>query len=103
MKSAPPGAVYRADRPRRALLADDGLQVGEDFFLELVEALTEGLAEVAVAVLSALERFGVCDHAGEALARDQVVGPQAGELGGRQRALPYGWHREAARGDERLA
>src|SRR2546430_16463445 len=97
MKSAPPGAVYRADRPRRALLADDGLQVGEDFFLELVEALTEGLAEVAVAVLSALERFEVGDHAVEAVALDQVVGHQEGELVGRQRAFLEVPHREAAR------
>src|SRR5688572_33218408 len=68
-------------------LADDGLEVGEDFELELVEALTERAAEVGVAVLAALEGGEVRDHALEPVAGDEVVGHQEGELVGRQRAL----------------
>src|SRR6267143_593823 len=83
-------------------LTDDRLQVGENFALELVEALAEGVAEVAVPVLAALERLEVVDHARKAVALDQVVRHQEGQLIGRQRAFLEVAHREAARIAERL-
>src|SRR5262249_43343158 len=58
-------------RPR---LTDDGLQVGEDFLLELIEGLAERVTEVAVPILPALERLEVGDDTVEAVALDQVVG-----------------------------
>src|SRR5438034_1303452 len=68
-------------------LTDDRLQVGEDFALELVEALAEDVAEVAVPVLAALERLEVVDHARKAVAPDQVIRHQERQLIGRQRAV----------------
>src|SRR2546428_5953725 len=83
-------------------LTDDRLQVGEDFALELVEALAEDVAEVAVPVLAALERLEVVDHARKAVALDQVIRHQERQLIGRQRACLEAAHREAARIAERL-
>src|SRR5207249_924526 len=83
-------------------LTDDRLQVGEDFALELVEALAEDVAEVAVPVLAALERLEVVDHARKAVALDQVIRHQERQLIGRQRAFLEVAHREAARVAERL-
>src|SRR5437773_2300482 len=83
-------------------LTDDRLQVGEDFALELVEALAEDVAEVAVPILAALERLEVVDHARKAVALDQVIRHQERQLIGRQRAFLEVAHREAARVAERL-
>src|SRR5438034_2023161 len=92
----------RCGGPGGPRLTDDRLQVGEDFALELVEALAEDVAEVAVPVLAALERLEVVDHARKAVALDQVIRHQERQLIGRQRAFLEVAHREAARVAERL-
>src|SRR2546421_8672064 len=102
MKAAPPGAVYRASAQWTARLANDGLEVGQHFLLELVEALAEGVAEVAMPVLTALEVLEVVEHARKAVALDQVVGHQERQLVGGQRALLEVAHRETAGVAERL-
>src|SRR5687767_13598933 len=58
----------------RARLSDDGLQMAKHFPLELVETLAEGVPEVGVAVLPAVEQAKVAHDAAEAVAGDEVVG-----------------------------
>src|SRR5204862_334174 len=89
-------------RPVAARLANDGLEMGQHFLLELVEALAERVTEVAVPVLAALERLEVVEHARKAVALDQVVGHQERQLVGGQRAFLEVAHREAAGVAERL-
>src|SRR5205823_13151817 len=83
-------------------LADDALEVGEDFALELIEVLAEGVVEVGVTVLATLERAEIRQHARKAIARDEIVGHQERQLVGRQRALAQMPHGEPARVAERL-
>ena len=73
------------------------LQVRQNLVLELLDALTEGAAEVAVTVLAARERTEVFDHPVEAVTLDEVVGHQERELIGGQRALLPMAHRESPR------
>src|SRR5688572_10665697 len=89
---------FRYGRVRETMrLPDDGLEVAEDFLLELLEALTERLTEVRVTVLPALERAEVAHDAVEAVPGDQIIGHQERELIGRQRAFLQMAHGEAAR------
>src|SRR5439155_1589169 len=62
----------------------------------------ERVTEVAVPVLTALERLEVVEHARKAVALDQVVGHQERQLVGGQRAFLEVAHREAAGVAERL-
>src|SRR5262245_32833901 len=75
---------------RRPLSGDDGFQVGQDLPLEVVQRLPEHALEVLATVLPVRERPEVVDHAREALALDEIVGHQEGQLVGRQRALAAG-------------
>src|SRR4030095_3727701 len=116
IRGAPSGPEYtvhrrsgrRSARPardfRRGLreLPNETLQVAEHFQLEQLQALPEGVAEVGVAILLALEGPEVGDDAWKAVARDEVVGHQEGELVGRQRPLAQVAHGEPARVAERL-
>src|SRR5438093_13232959 len=74
----------------------------ENLVLELLEAMTEREPEVLLAALSVGERGEILDHPAEAVARDQVVGHQEGELIRRQRSLAQVANGEAARTPEGL-
>src|SRR5712691_320733 len=78
------------------------LQICQNLVLELLDALTEGAAEVAVTVLAARERAEVFDHPVEAIALDEVIRHQERQLVGGQRALLAVAHGESPRGAERL-
>jgi hypothetical protein len=86
----------------RGVLLHRRFEVIENLELELFEALTEGVAEIGVAILLALEGAEVGDDAREAVARDQVVGHQERELVRRQRALAQVANGEATWITERL-
>src|SRR5262249_55127388 len=96
MNATPPRRSIPCTPPPRARLPDDGLEVGEDFLLELIESLAERVAEVGVSILPSLERLEVGDHAIEAVALDQVVRHEKRELIGGQRAFLEMAHRETA-------
>src|SRR5262244_4198526 len=96
MNATPPRRSIPCTPSPRARLPDDGLEVGEDFLLELIEGLAERVAEVGVAILPSLEGLEVGDHAIEAVALDQVVRHEKRELIGGQRAFLEMAHRETA-------
>src|SRR5437867_9990983 len=78
------------------------LQVGQNFALELLDALTEGAAEVSLTILAARERMEVLDHPFEAVTLDEVIRHEERQLVRGQRALLAVAHREPPRGAERL-
>src|SRR5437773_3332843 len=77
------------------------LQVGQNFALELLDALTEGAAEVSLTILAARERMEVLDHPFEAVTLDEVIRHEERQLVRGQRALLAVAHREPPRGARR--